>query len=283
MAIEKRRVESSVIAQYERTKVLRILQSRPTPGNQTPRALGQSTQFSSTTGRGEDMAALIWLLVVIGIVFIALLYYVYASHRSKGPWRCNGTKNNNSDVKEDLELSNLHLPPDGYRRGHARDRSWSLPSQYSSMVSFGRRGFAAGRLSMRRRKKAAPPSLDLEALKPGNEGWWNGWGLPSIVRGRGNTFTPTSGGVDGCADGGRSGGSSSGYEIGAGARLLTDLGVGFSSAVASGGWSSGNLVGRSNERRSSTGSGGKLPEDEVGMDVGKAPGKVLLEDRMGGA
>ncbi len=138
---------------------------------------------------------------------------------------------------------------------------------------------------MRRRKKAAPPSLDLEALKPGKEGWWNGWGLPSIVRGRGNHFTPTSGGVDGPADGGRSGGSSSGYDIGAGARLLTDLGVSFSSVVASGGWSSGSLVGRSNERRSSTGSGGILPEDEVGMpvaDVGKAPRKVLLEERMGG-
>ena len=137
---------------------------------------------------------------------------------------------------------------------------------------------------MRRRKKAAPPSLDLEALKPGKEGWWNGWGLPSIVRGRGNNFTPTSGGFDGPADGGGSGGSSSGYDIGAGARLLTDLGVGFSSAVASGGWSSGSLVGRSNERRNSTGSAGILPDDEVGMPVadgGKAPRKVPLEERMG--
>ncbi|KAL8919560.1 MAG: hypothetical protein Q9172_004935 [Xanthocarpia lactea] len=285
MAIEKRRVESSVIAQYERTKVLRILQARPTPGNQTPRSSGSGTQSTSNTGRGEDMAALIWLLVVIGIIFLALLYCVYASHRSKGSWRRNWTKDNNSDENEDLELSNLRLPPDGYRRGHARDRSWSSPSQYSSMVSFGVRGFTAGRLSMRRRKKAAPPSLDLEALKPGKGRWWNGWGLPSIVRGRGNNFTPTSGGVDGPADGGRSGGSSSGYDIGAGARLLTDLAVGFSSAVASGGWSSGSLVGRSNERWNSSGSGGILPEDEVGMpvaDVEKAPRKVLLEERMGG-
>ncbi|KAL8808874.1 MAG: hypothetical protein Q9200_003938 [Gallowayella weberi] len=203
------------------------------------------------------LAVLLLLAVMVVVWMLGVVYGIYVHFLRPSP--SSRASGRHSKKRSDLEslAFELERPNDKNRRGRgARRSALSLPTT--------NRSFSLAGLSKTR--KAPPPGLDLEALRgwDGKRGnWWSR--LPSIVQRRVSSYSSgreAPRGYDGFAksdvDLARQRGSGSGDESGdhidinAGARLLHDLGIGMSSAVATGGWrsGSGSLVARSAGGRS---------------------------------
>ncbi|KAL9582466.1 MAG: hypothetical protein Q9212_003274 [Teloschistes hypoglaucus] len=119
----------------------------------------------------------IWLAFAIILALILGVGCLYAEHL----WR--------------KSLSNSYCPSRGRRRHkkkHSIDLSFLTPRINVGIpeLAFPTPNFSLSGLSKRR--KAPPPSLDLEALKPGKgdkkRSWWGR--LPSIISARASAFTP---------------------------------------------------------------------------------------------
>ncbi|KAL8735765.1 MAG: hypothetical protein Q9166_000628 [cf. Caloplaca sp. 2 TL-2023] len=226
--INKRELRRSTIAQYTQAQIL----PRQLPKPQVPPGRNEST-----TKAGEVTPT--WLIAVLSVLaLVALAWalhfaYIYLHLRSS-----NTAKHHKKPPDpESFELTQYQTI-----NHHARQRSSSLSAGH--LIPSLSRSFALGNLSKRR--KLPPPNLDLEALKPSKgskRGFWRY--LPSIIQTGVDCFTsPYLSGGNGTLgyDGARddNGDSGSAYDVGAGARLLKDMGL--SSAVATAGWNeSGGL------------------------------------------
>ncbi len=176
-------------------------------------------------------------IIIVTVFVICALYLLYArlQRRRAGPRRSSRLGKLITSPIESPTTSRDNRPRPGM------DRAWHI------------RGLSFGGS---RRRKAPPPSLDLEALKPARGsrkggGFWAS--LPEAVQGMGSAGTLVSAarksvGVD-SGEGG-SGSSSSGawssssaYSAGAGARLIAQIvPEGVRSAVAGSAWGSGDSL-----------------------------------------
>lgn len=173
---------------------------------------------------------------IVTVFVICALYLLYTRlQRRVGPRRSPRLRKKITSPIESPTTSR------GNQRRSGTDRAWHI------------RGLSFG---VSRRRKAPPPSLDLEALKPprgSRKGFWAS--LPEAVRGKGSAGTLVSSarksiGVNGVEGSSSSSSSSSGawssssaYSAGAGARLIAQMvPEGLRSAVAGSAWGSGESL-----------------------------------------
>ncbi|KAL8676989.1 MAG: hypothetical protein Q9186_006549, partial [Xanthomendoza sp. 1 TL-2023] len=174
------------------------------------------------------------LVAVMAVVWVIWAVCITYTHFLRPSPSARGSRYHQKKKYPDSESSafELEYPNGGDWRG--RD-SLSLPNPSRSFSIAG----------SSKRRKSPPPSLDLEALRDGNTRggrWWRG--LSRVTQRKVNSYLSgknTTMGYDGVEDDddvdlGRRRESGSGYDINASARLLRDLGIGMSSAVATGGF-----------------------------------------------